>query len=69
MPRQFSLPVVQEIFPPRPAPAPGADPQLADVSQEALSQRSLAMIAWLAGPDTHAAVTGASGPVDGGLAL
>ena len=41
MPRQFSLPVVQEIFPPRPAPAPGADPQLADASQDALSQRSL----------------------------
>jgi hypothetical protein len=41
MSRQFMLPVVQEIFPPRPAPAPGADPQLADASQDALSQRSL----------------------------
>jgi hypothetical protein len=41
MSRQFSLPVVQEIFPPRPAPAPGVDAQLAEASQDALSQRSI----------------------------
>jgi hypothetical protein len=49
MSRQFSLPVVQEIFPPRPAPAPGAAPQPADARHtlpqetpwDALSQRSL----------------------------
>lgn len=28
MTHQFSFPVVQEIFPPRPAPAPGAEPGL-----------------------------------------
>ena len=53
MPRQFSFPVVQEIFPPRPAPAPGAEPELesarrtvgepdiAQVSQRALVAASL----------------------------
>jgi hypothetical protein len=48
MSRQFSFPVVQEIFPPRPAPAPGADPQLPlprhTVSEQEtapVSQRSL----------------------------
>jgi hypothetical protein len=49
MPREFSLPVVQEIFPPQPASAPGAAPQPADPRHtlppeppwEALSQRSL----------------------------
>jgi hypothetical protein len=48
MPRQFSFPVVQEIFPPRPAPTPGPEPQLPvarhTVSQQEsapMSQRSL----------------------------
>jgi hypothetical protein len=41
MPRQFSFPVVQEIFPPRPAPAPGADPQL-PLSRHTASQRETA---------------------------
>ena len=48
MSRQFSFPVVQEIFPPRPAPAPGAEPQLpvarhtvAQQETAPLSQRSL----------------------------
>jgi hypothetical protein len=48
MSRQFSFPVVQEIFPPRPTPAPGAPQQPTvprhtqqETAHDALSQRSL----------------------------
>jgi hypothetical protein len=52
MPRQFSFPVVQEIFPPRPAPAPGAEPEL-EVARHTLAEQD-------GGPASQRALVAAS---------
>jgi hypothetical protein len=43
MSREFSFPVVQEIFPPRPVPAPSADLGL-EIARHALARQETAPV-------------------------